>query len=72
MLCQQQLSNDLNLSAGQRIAAALALLSAGIFMFACWFRPWLALLPLVVFGLIALADKFTAHRSAALRRGLPR
>jgi GT2 family glycosyltransferase len=55
---------DLNLALGQRIAALLSALSVAIWIAACWFRPWLAALPVVTFGLLWLADTLTSRRRA--------
>lgn len=55
-------SDDLNLSIGQRVAAMLTALGAGIFLVACWFKPWLTVLPPVVYGLIHVADIVTLRR----------
>ncbi|HVT88626.1 MAG TPA: glycosyltransferase family 2 protein [Tepidisphaeraceae bacterium] len=61
ILREKSLPGDLNLSTGQRGAALLSALSAAIFLIACVFKPWLAVVPLAVFGGIFAADKLTAR-----------
>jgi GT2 family glycosyltransferase len=66
---RHQLSSDLNLSIGQRIAALLTALSAVVFLVACWFKPWLAAVPVAAVGLVWIADRLTsAWRPPAIVR----
>ncbi|HEY7088354.1 MAG TPA: glycosyltransferase [Tepidisphaeraceae bacterium] len=71
ILRDKSLPGDLNLSAGQRIAALLSALSAAIFLISCWFRPWLVLLPLGIAASIALGDQLTSRgKLASIGRAL--
>lgn len=57
ILREKSLPKDLNLSIGQRIAALLAVATVGLFLLACCFRPGLAILPVLIYGLVVLADR---------------
>lgn len=62
---------DLNLGLSQRLAAILTALSSAIFLAACWFRPWLAAVPVAVVLGLAFADAWThRHRVGTLGRAI--
>lgn len=53
---------DLNLGLAQRLAAVLTAMAAGVFLIACWFKPWLLIIPPSIALAIELVDRWTRRR----------
>ncbi len=69
ILRMKDVPNDLNLTTSQRASAIVAAAFAGTFLVACSRLPWLAILPLLVYGAIAGIDGWTSrHRATPLLR----
>lgn len=67
ILEHKDLPADLNLGWLQRIGAVLSVLTVLGWLATCWYFPGMAALPVVVYGMIELADAWTARRD--LRAG---
>jgi len=64
------LPDDLNLGWSQRISAVFAGLTVVGWLVTCWLFPWMAVLPVVVYGAVSLVDVVTARWKAGISRWL--
>jgi hypothetical protein len=69
ILRMKDVPNDLNLTTSQRASAIVAATFAGTVLVACSRLPWLAIVPLLVYGAIVVVDRWTSrHRATPLLR----